>query len=86
MVEIRWLRVADSGFLMYAFERLSPRSCVVWMRSVGAVYELPKKVRLVGDVELLQLISAVVSTPSGHGGVEAREYMRFAFGRWRLLL
>ena len=58
----------------------------MWILGVGAVYELPKKVRLVVDVELLQLISAVVSTPSGHGGVEAREYMRFAFGRWRLLL
>ena len=32
------------------------------------MYELPKKVRLVGDIELLQLISAVVSIPSGQGG------------------
>jgi hypothetical protein len=58
----------------------------VWILGVGAVYEFPKKVRLVGDIELLQLISAVVSIPSGHGGVLAREYMRFAYGRWRLLL
>ena len=53
----------------------------MWVLGVGAVYELPKKVRLVGDIELLQLISAVVSIPSGHGGAQAREYMRFAFGR-----
>ena len=53
----------------------------MWMRGVGTVYELPKKVHLVVDVESLQLISAVVSIPSGHGGVEAREYMRLAFGR-----
>ena len=80
------VRVAEHSNELYAFKRLSPRSCVVWMRGVGAVYELPKKVRLVVDVESLQLISAVVSIPSGHGGVEAREYIRLAFGRWRLLL
>ena len=45
------------------------------------MYELPKKVRLVGDVELLQLMSALVSIPSGHGGALAREYIRFAYGR-----
>ena len=53
---------------------------------VGAVYELPKKVRLVFDVELLQFISAVVSTPSGQGGSEAREYIKLAYGRCRLML
>ena len=52
----------------------------MWIPGVGAVYELPKNVRLVVDVELLQLISAEVSIPSGQGGVEALEYIRLAFG------
>ena len=48
---------------------------------MGAVYDPPKKLRLVGDKDSCQLISAEVSIPSGHGGFEAREYIRFAFGR-----
>ena len=56
------------------------------MLGVGAVYELPKKVLRVGEAEAFQLMSADVSMPRGHGGVEAREYIRFALGRWRLLL
>ena len=54
----------------------------MWILGVGAVYEFPKNVRLVVEVELLQLISAEVSIPSGHGGVEAREYIKFACGQW----
>ena len=53
----------------------------MWIPGVGAVYELPKKGRWVSDAELLQLISAEVSIPSGQRGVEAREYMRLAVGR-----
>ena len=47
---------------------------------------MPKKVLRAGEAEALQFMSADVSMPSEHGGVEAQEYMRFAFGRWRLLL
>ena len=54
----------------------------MWILGVGAVYEFPKNVRLVVEVELLQLISAEVSIPSGQGGVEALAYIRLAFGRW----
>ncbi len=64
------IRVAEHNNELYAFEMLRPRSCIVWIPGVGAVYELPKKVRLVVEVELLQLISAEVSIPSGQGGVE----------------
>ena len=70
---------------LYAFEMLRPMSCIVWILGVGAVYEFPKKVRLVVEVELLQLISAEVSIPSGQGGVEALAYIRLAFGRWYLV-
>ncbi len=59
----------------------------MWTLGVEAVYELPKKVLRVGEAEAFQLMSADVSMPRGHRGVEAREYIsRFAFGRWRLLL
>jgi len=57
----------------------------VWILGVGAVYEFPKNVRLVVEVELLQLISAEVSIPSGQGGVEALAYIRLAFGQWYLV-
>ena len=53
----------------------------MWTLGVGAVYEFPKKVLRVGEADALQFMSADVSMPRGHGGVEAREYMRFAFGR-----
>ena len=43
------VRVAEHSNELYAFERLSPSSCIVWILGVGAVYEFPKKVRLVGD-------------------------------------
>jgi hypothetical protein len=79
------VRVAELRSEVKAFEIPSPRSWVVWMLGVGAVYECPKKVLRVGEAEALQFKSADVSMPSGHGGVDAREYMRFAFGRWRLL-
>jgi hypothetical protein len=59
---------------------LRPMSCIVWILGVGAVYELPKKVPLVVEVELLQLISAEVSIQSEQGGVEALAYIRLAFG------
>ena len=59
---------------------------MVWRLGVGAVYELPKKVLRVGEADVCQLMSADVRMPRGQGEVEAREYMRFALGRWRLLL
>ncbi len=58
----------------------------MWILGVGAVYELPKKVLRAGEADVLQLMSADVRMPRGHGGVEAREYIRFALGRWRVLL
>ena len=78
--------MAEHNKELNAFEIPSPRSCIVCILGVGAVYEFPKKVRLVGDVDSLQFISAVVSIPSGHGGLDAREYIRFAFGRWYFVL
>ena len=48
---------------------------------MGAVYELPKNVRRVGDVDCVHRMSADVRIPSGHGGWEARSYMRLALGR-----
>ncbi len=80
------VRVAEHRSELKAFKIPRPRSCIVWTLGVGAVYELPKKVLRVGEAEALQLMSADVSMPRGHGGVEAREYIRFAFGLWRLLL
>ena len=71
--------------MLYAFEMLRPMSCIVWILGVGAVYEFPKNVRLVVEVELLQLISAEVSIPSGQGGVEALAYIRLVFGWWYLV-
>jgi hypothetical protein len=52
---------------------------------VGAVYELPKNVRRVGDVDCVHRMSADVRIPSGDGGWEA-SYMRLALGLWYLLL
>ncbi len=80
------VRVAEHRSELKAFEIPRPRSCIVWRLGVGAVYELPKKVLRVGDADAFQLMSADVRMPRGHGEVEAREYMRFALGRWRLLL
>ena len=51
------------------------------MLGVGAVYELPKNVRCVGDADCVHRVSAGVRIPSGHGGWEARSYMRLALGR-----
>ena len=51
------------------------------MLGVGAVYELPKNVRCVGDADCVHRMSADVRIPSGHGGWEARSYMRLALGR-----
>jgi hypothetical protein len=56
------------------------------MLGVGAVYELPKNVHRVGDVDCVHRMSADVRIPSGHGGWEARSYMRLALGLWYLLL
>ena len=58
----------------------------MWILGVGAVYELPKKVRRFGDIDSCQLMSAEVSIPSGHGWFEAREYIKLAFGRWYFVL
>ncbi len=57
--------MAEHSSELYALEMLRPRSCIVWIPGVGAVYELPKKVRRFVDAELLQLILAEVSIPSG---------------------
>jgi hypothetical protein len=51
------------------------------MLGVGAVYELLKNVRRVGDAECVRRMSADVRIPSGHGGWEACLYMRLALGR-----
>ena len=48
---------------------------------MGAVYELPKNVRRVGDADCVHRMSADVRIPSGHGGCEARSYMKLALGR-----
>ena len=45
---------------------------------MGAVYELPKNARLVGDADCVHRMSADVRIPSGHGGCEAHLYMRLA--------
>jgi hypothetical protein len=71
---------------LYALDMLSPMSWRVWMLGVGAVYELPKNVRRVCDVDCVHRMSADVRIPSGHGGWEARSYMRLALGLWYLLL
>jgi len=55
---------------------LSPMSWRVWRLGVGAVYELPKNVRRVGSADCVHRMSADVRIPSGHGGWEARSYMR----------
>jgi hypothetical protein len=66
---------------LYALDMLSPVSWRVWTLGVGAVYELPKNVRRVGDVDCVHRMSADVRIPSGHGGWEDRSYMRLALGR-----
>jgi len=75
------VRVALHSSELYALDMLSPMSWRVWMLGVGAVYELPKNVRRVGDVDCVHRMSADVRIPSGHGGWEARSYMRLALGR-----
>ena len=57
----------------------------MWMLGVGAVYEFPKKFRLVEDLDSVQLMSAEVSIPNGQGGFDAREYIKFALGRLYLV-
>ena len=47
---------------------------------MGAVKELPKNVRHVGEADCFQRRLADVRIPNGHGGWEARLYMRLAFG------
>ena len=51
------------------------------MLGVGAVKELPKIVRRVGDAECVHRMSADVSIPNGHGGWEARSSIRLALSR-----
>jgi hypothetical protein len=80
------VQIAEHRSELKAFEIPRPRSCIVWRLGVGAVYESPKKVLRVGEAEAFQLMSADVRMPRGHGDVEAREYIRFTFGRWHLLL
>ena len=70
--------VAEHNNELYAFEMPSPRSCNVWMLGVGAVYKFPKKIRVLEDLDSLQLMSAEVSIPSGQGGFDAREYIKLA--------
>ncbi len=48
---------------------------------MGAVYELPKNVRRVGDADCVHRMLVDVRILSGHGGGEARSYMRLALGR-----
>ncbi len=66
---------------LYVLDMLSSMSWRVWRLGVGAVYELPKNDRRVGDVDCVHRMSADVRIPSGHGGWEARSYMRLALGR-----
>ncbi len=65
---------------LYALDMLSPMSWRVWTLGVGTVYELLKNVRRVGDADCVHGMSADVRIPSGHGGWEARSYMRLALG------
>ena len=66
---------------LYALDMLSAMSWGVWTLGVGAVYELPKKVRCVGDANCVHRMSADVRILSGHGGWEAHSYMRLVLGR-----
>ena len=66
---------------LYALDMLSPMSWRVWTLGVGAVYELLKNVRRVGDADCVHRMSADVRNPSGHGGWEARSYMWLALGQ-----
>ena len=75
------VRVALHSSELYALDMLSPMSWRVRRLGVGAVYELPKNVRRVGDVDCFHRMSADVRIPIGHGGWEARSYMRMALGR-----
>ena len=45
---------------LYALDMLSPMSWRVWMLGVGAVYELPKNVRRVGDADCVHQMSVDV--------------------------
>ena len=77
------VRVVLHSSELYALDldMLSPMSWRVWTLGVGAVYELPKNVRRVGDVDCDHQMSADVRILSGHGGWEAHSYMRLALGR-----
>jgi hypothetical protein len=48
---------------------------------VGAVYELPKNVRRVGDADCVHRMSVDMRILRGHGGWEERLYMSLALGR-----
>jgi len=76
------VRVALHSSELYDLDMLSPMSWRVWTLGVGAVsvYELLKNVRRVGDADCVHRMSANVRIPSGHGGWEARSYMRLALG------
>ena len=82
-----WDEVGTYGYValhsseLYALDMLSSMSWRVWRLGVGAVYELPKNVRRVGSADCVHRMSADVRIPSGHGGWEARLYMRLALGR-----
>ena len=75
------VRVALHSSELYALDMLCPMSWRVQTLGVGAVYELPKNVRHVGDADCVHRMSADVRIPSGLGGWEARSYMRLALGR-----
>jgi len=75
------VRVVLHSSELYALDMLSPMSWRVWTLGVGAVYELPKNVGRVGDVDGVHRMSADVRIPSGHGGWEAHSYMRLVLGR-----
>jgi hypothetical protein len=66
---------------LYALDMLSPMSWRVCILGVGEVKEFPKNVHHVGEADCVHRMSADVRIPSGHGGWDARSYMRFAFGR-----
>jgi hypothetical protein len=76
------VRVVLHSSELYALDldMLSPMSWRVWTLGVGAVYELPKNVRRVDDVDCVHRMSADVRIPSGHGGWKARSYMMLALG------
>ncbi len=74
------VRVVLHSSEMYALDMLSPMSWRVWMIGVGAMYELSKNVRRVGNADCVHQMLADVRILSRHGGWEARSYMRLALG------